>query len=299
MGAYPDTLGDGPGWHGPDVTRYNAGAFGMNAGGPGGSAMDIADDSGLWKALAGGRLNEDATAPVYTGNQYYRNHAVAYNYLYSRTGSQVLSLIAGEENLSYSYTLDSRDLGGINPASTAASLVEMSFWVKPTDWDDPHTGNIMGLSLYDSANQSIFEVGYTGDNRLQYRLAGGGAWQTTSYVLGTDSTGWSQISVAVDLAANTVSLALRAYNDALDILGSSTGVLSNVALGVDALDLKGLQFNLQGGTLDNEAASYVHYFDDFAFAVSPGNPTPVPEPTGVVLMGGAAGLWWGRRRRGK
>lgn len=139
----------------------------------------------------------------------------------------------------------------------------------------------------------------TRDNRLQYRLAGGGAWQTTSYVLGTDSTGWSQISVAVDLAANTVSLALRAYNDALDILGSSTGVLSNVALGVDALDLKGLQFNLQGGTLDNEAASYVHYFDDFAFAVSPGNPTPVPEPTGVVLMGGAAGLWWGRRRRGK
>ena len=296
VGAYPNTYGDGDGgWHGPDVSRYNAGAFGSNAGGPGGIAADVPDNSGLWQAVAGGRLNEDKDAPYYYGSQLYRDHVVAYHFLYPHGGSQVLSLMAADENLRYTYTLDSRDLGGLNPASTAASLVQMSFWLRPTDWDNEDTGNIFGLSMMDSMNRSIFEVGYTGDNRLQYRMADGDAWITTAYTLG--SNGWSQLTVSVDNAANTASLAVRAYSDSLSALAASTTtVLNQGAMTTDADALTTLRWDLRGGSLDNGAVSYVHFFDDFAFTVSPG--TPVPEPGSALLLGLGLLLWGGRRRRG-
>lgn len=298
LGAYPVTMGDGDGgWHGPDVTRYNAGAYGTTNGGPGGTAADILDNSGLWTAQTGGRLNEDKDAPFYYGGQLFRDQIVAYHFLYPHTGSQVLSVMAADENLNYTYTLDSRDLGGINPASTAASLVQMSFWVRPTDWDNEDTGNIMGLSLVDAMNQSVFEVGYTGDNRLQYRLAGsGGAWVTTAHELG--SNGWSQITVGVDNAGNTASLSVRAYSDTLAALASTTStVLNDAAMGLDAAALQTLKWDVRGGALDNGAVSYVHFFDDFAFAVSPGS--PVPEPGAAVLVGLALAVSGLRRRRAR
>lgn len=295
LGAYPITMGDGDGgWHGADVTRYNAGAYGTSHGGLGGTATDIADNTGLWQALAGGRLNEDKDAPYYYGGQLFRDQVVAYHYLYPRSGSQVLSIMAADENLSYSYTLDSRDLGGVNSASMGSALVQMSFWARPTDWDNEDTGNIMGLSLMDSMNQSIFQVGYTGDNRLQYRLAGGGSWITTAYELG--SNGWSQITVSVDTAANTASLAVRAYSDTLSALAAtSTTVLNEAVMGLDAEALESLKWDVRGGALDNDAVSYVHFFDDFNFAVTPG--TVVPEPGSMLLLGVALGLGACRRRR--
>lgn len=294
LGAYPNTMGDGDGgWHGPDVSRYNAGQYGTTNGGPGGTAQDIPDNSGLWQALAGGRLNEDAAAPYYYGSQLVRDHIVAYHYLYSRTGSQSLNVFAAESNLRYSYALDSRDLGGMNPTATANALVQMSFWVTPTDWDDDDTGNIMGLSLHDAMNQSLVEVGYTGDNYLQYRLPGvDGAWQTTGYKLGT--TNWSEITVAVDALANTASLMVRAYSDTLASLQATVVVLNGANLGVDADALTSLVWDVRGGTLDNGAASYIHYFDDFSFAVTPG--VPVPEP-GSTLLAALGLLWLSRRRR--
>ncbi len=297
LGAYPNTLGDGDGgWHGPDVSRYNAGTYGTAGGGSGGTAVDIADNSGQWRALAGGRLNEDANAPYYSGSQLVRDHVVGYKFLYSRTGTQSLSVFAAEADLSYAYTLDSRDLGGLNPATTAASLVQMSFWVQPTDWDNEDTGHMLGLALHDSLDQSVFEVGYTGDNFLQYRLPGKNAvWHTTSYQLG--SNGWSQITLAVDNLADTASLTVRAYSDVLASLTGSVSVLNERALGLDADALQSLQWDVRGGDLDNGAVSYLHFFDDFAFAITPG--VPVPEPGSWVLIGVAGGACAMRRRRRK
>lgn len=292
QGAYPNSLGDG--FHGPDLSRYNAGQYGTSNGGPGGTAADIADNTGLWRALAGGRLSEDANAPYYYGDYLYRDQVVAYRRTsFAHTGVQSLSLFAAEANLSYSYSLDSRDLGGINPASTAASLIQMTFWVQPTDWDDEDSGgNMMGLSLRDAANQSVFEVGYTADNHLQYRLPGG-AWVTTTDLLG--SQGWSEITVMLNTAADTASLSVRAYNDTLHNLGISEVVLDNQSLGMDAGALTDLQFDLRGGSLDNGAVSYIHYFDDFSFSAV--SATPVPEPGGamLVMLAGAGAL--GRRKR--
>ena len=286
-GSYPNNFSDGT--NGPDVTRYNAGQFGTNNGGLGGAATDIPDNSGLWQVLAGGRLNEDANAPYYYGSQFARDQIVAYRNTMPHSGSQTLNLMAMDQSLSYTYSLDSRDLGGTAPASTLAAQIQMSFWVKPSDWDDPDTGNILGLSLLDAANKSVFEVGYTGDNLLQYRLTGG-AWQTTAYQMG--SMGYSEITVMLDTASNTASLDISAYNDGSSQLGNNSSVLSNQSLGVVSGAFTGLQWDLRGGTLNNGAVSYIHSFDDFNFTV-----TPVPEPGCVTLLIMAAALLVGPRRR--
>ncbi|OYW74356.1 MAG: hypothetical protein B7Z37_18095 [Verrucomicrobia bacterium 12-59-8] len=291
LGAYPNTLGDGT--NGPDVTRYNAGQYGTNYGGPGGGAADIADNSGLWQVLSGGRLYEDATAPYYYGSQYDRNQIVAYRNTMPHAGSQTLNLMASDQSLSYRYSLDSRDFGGIVPASTAGLQVQMSFWVKPSDWDDPDTGNILGLSLLDAANQSVFEVGYTGDNLLQYRLTGG-AWQTTAYQMGAQ--GWSEIALVLNTLDNTASLGISAYNDGSSMLGGSSSVLNHQSLGLVSAALTGLQWDLRGGSLDNGAVSYIQSFDDFNFVVTA--VTPVPEPGCAVLLILAATLLHAPRRRG-
>ena len=54
------------------------------------------------------------------------------------------------------------------------------------------------------------------------------------------------------------------------------------------------EFDLRGGALDNGAVSYIHYYDDFNFVV-----TPVPEPRGVGLLLMAAVALLGPRRRSR
>ncbi len=275
LGAYPNTLGDST--HGVDLSRYNAGEYGTNHGGSGGAAADIADNSGLWRALAGGRLNEDADAPYYYGGSFTRDYVQAYRYPGARTGSAVLNLLASDTNLSYAYTLDARDFNGSAPSSSGASLIQMAFWLCPSDWDDTDLDNILSLSLVDAMDQTVFQVGYTGDNMLQYRLPGG-TWQTTTERLG--SAGWSELVVILDTVNNTAGIAVSAYDDNTFSLGSQTYVLSNQNLGLDSDALTSLQWDLRGGALNNGAASFKNYFDDFSFTV---NPVPVPEPSSLLL----------------
>lgn len=276
LGAYPNTVGDTT--HGADLSRYNAGAYGTNNGGAGGTATDIADNSGLWRALAGGRINEDVAAPYYYGGNFNRDYVQAYRYPGAKTGTSVLNLLASDTNLSYAYTLDARDFNGTTPTTTSASLIQMAFWLCPSDWDDADVGNILSLSLRDAMNQTVFQVGYTGDNKLQYRFAGDSVWQTTNQVMGTQ--GWSEVVVTLDTANNTAGLASRAYNDFTTTLGVQTVVLANQSLGLDATALTNLQWDLRGGPLNNGAASFKNYFDDFSFNASP---VVVPEPGSLLL----------------
>jgi len=287
-GALPNTLGDPS--HGADLSRYNAGQYGTNAGGPGGAGMDIADNSGLWQALAGGRLHEDIGAPFYQGSLSARDYVQAYGYPGARTGSQVLNFLASDVNLRYNYTLDSRDFGGLSPALTVAHQVDLSFWLCPSEWDDPDTGDMMGMAFRDSSGQVLLEVGYTGDNRFQYRVGGSASWITSGIVLG--SQGWSEVAVTLDTHGNTAGLTVTGYDDSNSMLSAPVTLLTESALGLDALALTDLTWDLRGGSLDNGAVGFKHYFDDFSFAL-----TPVPEPTGALLLmltGLVAGL---RRRR--
>jgi hypothetical protein len=59
-------------------------------------------------------------------------------------------------------------------------------------------------------------------------------------------------------------------------------VLSNQSLGLDAGALTELQWDLRGGPLNNGAASFKNFFDDFSFTLSP---VLVPEPGSLMLAG--------------
>lgn len=282
-GAYPNTLGDSS--HGVDLSRYNAGQYGTGNGGPGGTATDIADNTGLWRALAGGRLNEDTGAPFYFGGQFQRDYIAAYGYAGARTGSQVLNLLAYDENLRYSYSLDSRDFDGINPATTSDMLIEASFWTCPTDADDAIAIgiNTVAMSFRDSMGQILVDIGYTGDNLLQYRLAGSPIWQTTALSLGV--SGWSQINLTLNTYTNSISLAARAYSDLNTSLGANTTVITDESLGFNTENVTGIEWTA------TDVDGFKNFFDDFNFTL-----TAVPEPGSLVLLG-LAGLWGMRRKR--
>lgn len=298
--TFPNTMGDTS--HGPDVSRYNAGQYGTNAGGPGGTGADIIDNSGLWQALSGGRLNEDIGGTFSNGYQYLgntgglvfnqnRDYVHAYRYTGARNGSQVLNLLAQDTNLQYDYALDHRDLGGTSPSATLASIIAMTFWFCPADTDDTHLNNLFGLTLRDAIGQSVFSVGYTGDNLIQYRLSGAGDdWMSTSAKAG--SMGWSSISITLNTESNTVNLSLRAYDDMTATLGSTVSILDGQYVGLDAGALTSLRWDLRGGTLENGAVSYKNYFDDFTFDVA-----PVPEPGGLLAVAVAALFLNCRRQR--
>jgi hypothetical protein len=290
LGTYPNSLGDTS--HGADLSRYNAGQYGTANGGPGGTAADITDNSGLWRALAGGRLNEDADAPYYYGTTFTRDYVQAYRYPGARTGSNVLNFLASETNLSYAYTLDSRDFNGMNPSASNGQLIQMAFWLCPSDWDDDDLDNIMSISLRDAMGQTVFQVGYTGDNMLQYQTPGSGVWENTSHRMGT--LGWSELLVILDTVNNTAGIAVRAFDDNTLTLGDQAYVLSNQPLGLTVDALTELQWDLRGGSLNNGAASFKNYFDDFSFNLSP---VVVPEPGSALLVCVAAGMLILRRRR--
>jgi len=289
-GTYPNTLGDGT--HGADLSRYNAGEYGANNGGPGGTAADILDNSGLWRALAGGRLNEDENAPYYYGGSFTRDYAQAYRYPGTRTGANVLNFLASETNLRYAYSLDSRDFNGLAPAASNGMLIQMAFWLCPSDWDDDDLDNLMSISLRDAMDQTVFQIGYTGDNLLQYRAPGETEWTTTSYRLG--SLGWSELIVVLDTVNDTAGIAVRAFDDNTASLGDQAYAVSNLSLGLAVDALTELQWDLRGGPLNNGAASYKNYFDDFSFTLTP---VLVPEPGSLLLCAlAAAALWMSRRR---
>jgi hypothetical protein len=88
--------------------------------------------------------------------------------------------------------------------------------------------------------------------------------------------------VILDTLNNTAGIAVSAYDDTTSSLGAQTYVLSNQSLGLDAGALTSLQWDLRGGPLNNGAASFKNYFDDFSFTVSP---VLVPEPSSVVQAG--------------
>ena len=288
--ATPNSAGDGT--HGPDVTRYNAGAFGSNNGGPGGLGTDIGDDTGLWQAVSGGRINEDAAAPNYNGTAIQsRDHIIAWRYPSPHSGDQVMDVLASEVDLTYDYSLDSRDLNGLAPTLTSQYRTTMSFWFCPTDSDDGFADNVFSLSLRDQTGQSLLEFGYTGDNTLQYRVGSSSLWQTTSVSVGTH--GWSQAVMTVDAFNNTASFSAVAWDDGTGSL-TSHDFITDAALGVDADSLDTLRWSTEGGVLDVGAGAVAHKntFDEFQF-----NAVLVPEPGGAWFVGLGALVALRRKRK--
>lgn len=288
--ATPNSIGDTT--HGSDLTRYNAGSFGTNNGGPGGLATDIRDDTGLWQAVSGGRLNDDAAAPNFNGTiTQGRDHVIAWRYPNPQDGAQVLDVLASEVDMTYKYSFDSRDFNGTAPSVTSEHQTTMSFWFCPTDSDDGYASNVFGLAVRDNSGQTLIEVGYTGDNELQYRLGNNSLWQSTGVIVG--SHGWSQAAITINAFTNTASFSADAWDDNT-LTSSSHDFISDIDIGLNAGSLDSLQWSAKGGLLDANvgAVAYKNTFDNFQF-----NVVAVPEPGTAWLIGIGALITFRRRRK--
>lgn len=143
---------------GPDVIRYNAGTYGANNGGPGGVGIDIADNSGLWKANSGGAIVNDASNGTNNLNFITAHGGTAHS------GSNFLAIRAIDATLNYDYSIDSRDLNGVAPNSIQSATYSMDFWFCPGQVISPGgtSANIFGLSYVDSMNTTGLKFGYNG-----------------------------------------------------------------------------------------------------------------------------------------
>jgi hypothetical protein len=293
-----------------DVTYYNAGQWGPNAGG--GSAMAIAPDSGLWSLTteAGAFFRTSAVRSSYTGS------TPPYAAFPSFSGDDVPAYILGNHSpgylsptalvlrnetpfsggpvggpMEYDYTLDTFDFGGIGPASVTSGSVTTSFRFCPNPSDPPDPGggpprDKFIMSFTDSGGDTGLQIGYAGDNHVYWRPGDSGAWNYTGIF--ADSTNWDQFTVQIDLTNDTFGI------DYHQIVPNINTTLAPVGtpLGNPMQDLTHLEWFLTDQVLGGVGGK--NFFDNFGFNVV------VPEPTSVALLfcGGAAMLAASRRRRG-
>lgn len=248
--------------YGPDVSRYNAGEYTTSL------PLDIRDGTGLWTALYGGRLVEDDFGAPWDG---WGSDYIAATSVNAHSGTQSLAMRAMDDMLIYDYQLDSRDM---LPATQA---YQMSFWLDPSDADNSFSGNVFDLCLNDVSGLTFLEIGYSGDDLLQYRLLGQADWTSTGFRFGTG--GWSEVSLTIDSAASSFSLSGQRYDDTTGTLESGKDILLDGALGFSPGALSSLSYKLQGGYLDSTSLNEAHFFDDVTF-----NPVAVPEPGSALLV---------------
>ncbi len=159
LGAYPNALGDFT--HRVDLSRNNAGQCAPNDGGPAGTASDIIDNSALWQVLAGagrcwqvlagsGGSMKMPTLRIITAPTSPRDCVQAYCYPGSRPGSNELNFLASETSLCYAYSFDSRGFKGVSPGASNGQLIQMAFWLCPSNWDDEDLDNIPRISWRDA-----------------------------------------------------------------------------------------------------------------------------------------------------
>lgn len=146
-----------------NTNTYNAGQFGTNNGGPGGSSATLPVNTGLWS-----RLDPVGPGTSYvTGHMWYDRTWVNSAGTSGSTNDMALVLTTNHMGwnagaLNYRYNMDNRDYNGSSVASSANSVVNLSFW-----WCaqlDPNVGNgYFGdeISFYDSANKLAFRLGLT------------------------------------------------------------------------------------------------------------------------------------------
>mgnify|MGYP000219586228 CR=1 FL=1 len=283
-----------------DVSYYNAGQYGTNAGGGPGPTQIVAD-SGLWSVVgpAGGyfsnptdRNNYTASAPPYAagdsnalGSYFVGGHSGGRTDNYNLAIRNDIPLGTGAEV--YDYELDIYDFGGIAPASVTSGPVQVGFYFCPNPGDTPNPGTIPSdkftMSFKDSLGNIGLQWGYLRDNKVVWRANASGPWNPTAFI--ADQTNWDGLTVDIDLTADTFSM------DYFDVSASSTTniVPAGTALGQPLNDLTVLGWRLEDGLFAGNAGK--NFFDDFTFNVA------VPEPGSVVLTALAFASLLGVRRK--
>jgi len=252
---------------GQDVTRYNAGQYGTNNGGPGGGPALITPDTGLWRVITGGRLLNQA-------NDYY---VIRHPAPFGHSSPNVLGMTTGNSGFvgidtEYQYDFDDRDFDGNTPSSLASSVVNMEFY-----WC-PQNGGLGGststlsdpgatIQLQDSTGANFFEIGSYGVSQsIAYRLLGG-TWIDAGFNASAAFGDFDKIDLTFDLLNDTVSFSF--FETAAS---TNNVVLTNTPLGANMDYLGRLGLTMQAENTKN-------FIDDVNFTIN-----PVPEPTSLVLV---------------
>ena len=200
-----------------DVSYYNAGQYGVNAG-SGIGPTQITADSGLWSAQGpvGGYFSTAVDRSNYTAgtHPYPLGAYIVGNHAPGRTDGSSLAIrndtpLGVTGPLVYDYQLDTFDFGGVAPASITSGLLQMVLYFCPNPgdsapgpsgtFDDKFT-----MSLLDSVGNIGLQWGYARDNSVAWRDGPSSAWNTTSFI--ADQTNWDGVRIDLDLTADTFAM---------------------------------------------------------------------------------------------
>jgi hypothetical protein len=279
-----------------DVTYFNAGAYGANAGG--GGWTQTTPDSGKWKVVGpvGGFFTSVAArtaatvgAPAYgpvpsSGLPIY----IVGDHGPGRTDNSALAFRndtpAGTGAANYDYGIDTYDTGGTAPATVTSGVVsaQMYFLPNPDVMAQPGTraGDKFFMSFKDSSGNIGAQWGYARDNEVYWRAGSSGPWNYTGVI--ANSGNWDGIKISIDLTADTFAL------DYYKVATSSWVNLAaaGTALGASMTNLTNLGWHLEDAT--NNGVGGKNFFDDVGFGI------PAPGSAGVLALAGLVAM---RRRR--
>jgi hypothetical protein len=280
-----------------DVSYYNAGAYGPNAGG-GSGPTSMAPNSGLWKIVSspGGFYDTAANRALFTsGAPPYPNSTassgttypiyIVGNHFMGRGGTTCLAVRndnQGTGPLEYDYTLDQYDMG-VNPSSVTAGNINTSFYYCPNPID-PGPQEKFIMSFKDSSGNVGLQLGYERNNQVIWRAGNTGSWNTPAII--ADSTNYDGWSVDVNLTTQTFNLNYFDVSTSLTI-----PVALAVPLGNPMTNLTHLDWWLNDSVSSGVGGK--NFFDDFSF-------TAVPEPSSAMCLAVMGGVISGRglmRRR--
>ncbi len=260
-----------------DVSTYNAGQFGTNNGGPGGSQATITQNSGLFQ-----KFDQGDTSPG--------NGELVVQPGLARTGNAGLALrstpaygdTAGD-GAQYLYSFDSRDFNGVNPSAVTSGVVSIDYWMRPqTSFFE--TGTATTTSFVNANGDTIFSVGMLGqgifDSKPIVEWQDAAGWHTTTII--GNSAGWDHIMLSFNLNSDTVSFSYYS-----SLTGTTTTLATNAADVSPTSNVSGILFAAQPNT-------EVNAYDDFNIV----SPILVPEPSSlIIIMLGAMQCLGMRRRR--
>ncbi len=285
-----------------DVSYYNAGQWGANAGGAP-NPFNVTPNAGLWKLDATSQVGAffttsaarnastpptltnypttvpSNTAPVYIVGDHSPGRFFDGGALAVRNDTP-----AGTGAMSYSYNLDTYDTGGPVPSSVTSGNVGVKFYYQASPEQPPIAGtrapDKFTMSFRDSVGNTGLQWGYTRDNEVVWRNSA--IWNYTGIYAGNYPTNWDGVSASIDLTSGTFKL--EYYIDA-----SSTWV-TLAAAGTPLANPMGNFTNLGWKMEDavNLGLGGKNFFDDFSFSI------PAPGPMALLGLGG---LIAGTRRR--
>lgn len=267
-----------------DVVTYNAGAYGANAGG--GTYTPIPANTGLWKKLQGPLFPTTGTA----GGVAYGTGHQNLDRTNPGTSDQALVITTNADGWTagpqeYAYSLDSLDLGGVLPASTGGTTINLSFWSCSRIYGTGEGGGLGAGTIGDTISF------HDGGGNLGFQLGYRQPATTTDYAAINVNGTWVQSAVAVNPSTYhrwDVTLDLNLQTVSVDIFeaGTLTNLVSGASLISPLSNFTELRFESTPGVNNAKIWS----LDDFEFQV-------VPEPATLSILALGSMVLLGRRKQ--